>query len=316
MIKRFKWSCICLLLLSGGVANAQVFPDNEARRAILDLRAEVKRISEDIKKISDDTKRISEENKKNIDKVQSEKQASDLELKKANDVIARMQQSVRDSQLEASRLQQEIDKLNRIQNQAVLQLKSDNEALKQQIAELRGEREQLSRDISVVQRNQKDLTTGIEDRIFKIDQRFSKIEPVMVQIDGLEFQSDQAEKKDYELALSTFKRGEYSGAVNAFAGFLRKYPNSGFRQSALFWVASAKFVKGDYVDTTNQLRAFLNMNEAHNRYPEAMLTLANAQIELKLSPDAKKTLEDLIRDYPSSEAAKVATERLAKLKLP
>jgi TolA-binding protein len=97
---------------------------------------------------------------------------------------------------------------------------------------------------------------------------------------------------------------------------LRKYPNSGFRQSALFWVASAKFVKGDYVDTTNQLRAFLNMNEAHNRYPEAMLTMANAQIELKLSPDAKKTLEDLIRDYPSSEAAKVATERLTKLKLP
>ena len=115
MIKRFKWSCICLLLLSGGVANAQVFPDNEARRAILDLRADVKRITED--------------SKKSFDKVQAEKQASDLELKKANDVIARLQQSVRDSQLEASRLQQEIDKLNRIQNQAVLQLISDNEAL-------------------------------------------------------------------------------------------------------------------------------------------------------------------------------------------
>ena len=171
MINRFKWCCIGLFLLSGGMANAQVFPDNEARRAILDLRADVKRITED--------------NKKNFDKIQSEKQASDLELKKANDVIARLQQSVRDSQLEASRLQQEIDKLNRIQNQAVLQLKSDNEALKQQIAELRGEREQLSREISVVQRNQKDLSAGIEDRMFKLDQRFSKIEPVMVQIDVL-----------------------------------------------------------------------------------------------------------------------------------
>ena len=91
MIKRFKWFYICLLLLSGGVATAQVFPDNEARRAILDLRAEVKRITEDIKKISDDTKRFSEENKKNIDKLQSEKQVSDLKLEKANDVIARLQ---------------------------------------------------------------------------------------------------------------------------------------------------------------------------------------------------------------------------------
>ena len=50
MTIRLKRSCICLLLLSGGLANAQVFPDNEARRAILDLRADVKRITEDSKK--------------------------------------------------------------------------------------------------------------------------------------------------------------------------------------------------------------------------------------------------------------------------
>jgi tol-pal system protein YbgF len=301
MIMRMKWLCVCLPLMVSGMSLAQVFPDNEARRAILDLRADVKRITED--------------NKKNFDKIQSDKQASDLELKKSNDLIARLQQSLRDSQLEASRLQQEIDKLIRLQNQAVLQLKADNDALKQQIAEVRGEREQLAKDISVLQRSQKDFSSGLEDRFYKLDQRFNKIEPVMVQIDGLEFQSDQAEKKDYELALSTFKRGEYTGAVNAFTVFLRKYPNSGFRQSALFWVASAKFVKGDYTDTANQLRAFLGMNEAHARYPEAMLTYANAQIELKLPADAKKTLEDLIRDYPNSEAAKAASERLAKLKL-
>ena len=302
MITRFKYLCACLPLLVSGVAQAQVFPDNEARRAILDLRADVKRISED--------------NKKNFDKIQADKLAADSELKKSGDLIAKLQQSLRDSQLESSRLQQEIDKLNRLQNQAVLQLKSDNDALKQQIAELRGEREQLARDITVLQRSQKDFSAGLEDRIYKLDQRFTKIEPVMVQIDGLEFQSDQAEKKDFELALSTFKRGEFTGAVNAFTVFLRKYPNSGFRQSALFWVASAKFVKGDYTDTANQLRAFLAMNETHSRYPEAMLTLANAQIELKMPAEAKKTLEDLIRDFSGSEAAKAAAERLTKLKLP
>ena len=291
-----------ILLFFIGTSYGQVFPDQEARRAILDLRADVKRIAED--------------SKKSFDKVEAEKQASDLELKKANDIIARLQQSVRDSQLEASRLQQEIDKLNRIQNQAVLQLKSDNEALKQQIAELRGEREQLSRDISVVQRNQKDLTTGIEDRIFKINQRVSKIEPVMVQVDGLEFQSDQAEKKDYELALSTFKRGEYTSTINAFTVFLRKYPNSGFRQSALYWLASTKFVIQDYLDTSNQLKAFLSMGEAHSRYPEAMLTLAASQIEIKMFDEGKKTFNDLIKKFPNSEPAKIAAERLLKLQPP
>jgi len=301
---------IIFLFLFTITVYGQSLPDNEARKAILDLRADVKLTKDELKK--------------SFERIESQKLASDLELKKANDLIVRldllMQQLKNDSLSTSERLQKEINKINILrkqdldqQNQAVLQLKNENELLKQQIAEMRGDREQLSREISVVQRNQKDLTTGIEDRIFKIDKRLSKIEPIMLEVDGLEFQSDLAEKKDYELAISVFKRGEYSGAVNAFTVFLRKYPNSGFRQSALYWLASAKFLKGDYVDTTNQLRAFLNMNEAHSLYPEAMLMLANAQIELKLIPDAKKTLENLIRDYPRSEAAKVAVERLLKL---
>ena len=298
-----KWIGVCLpLAASGWVAHAEVFPDNEARRAILDLRADVKRLSED--------------SKRNFDKIQADKQASDLELKKANELIAKLQQALRDSQLEDVRLQQEIDKSNRLQNQALLQLKADMDLLKQQIAELRGEREQLARDILVIQRNQKDLSTGVEDKFSKVDQRFTKVETFSVKLDGIEFQTNQTEKKDFELALATFNREEYGGALNAFTVFLRKYPYSGFRQSALFWAASAKFVKGEYTDAASQLKAFLAMNEAHARYPDALLALANIQIELKLPVEAKKTLEDLIKDYPTTEAAKSAAERLSKLKLP
>ena len=254
-----RWLCVCLPLLSAGWAvRAEVFPDNEARRAILDLRAEVKRLSE--------------ENKRNIDKLFADKQASDLEQKKTSELVAKQQQALRDAQLEELRLQQEIDKSTRLQNQAVLQLKADLDVLKQQIAELRGEREQLARDIQLIQRSQKDLSTGTEDKFSKVDQRFSKVETFAVQLDGIEFQTVQAEKKDYELAFATFNRGEYGGAISAFTTFLRKYPNSGFRQSALFWTASAKFVKGEYVDVANQLKAFLSMNEAHIRYPDALLT--------------------------------------------
>ncbi|MFM7801182.1 MAG: hypothetical protein ACKO69_03390 [Limnohabitans sp.] len=46
------------------------------------------------------------------------------------------------------------------------------------------------------------------------------------------------------------------------------------------------------------------------------MTLANAQIELKLPLEAKKSFEDLIAQYPNSEATEAAKERLSKLKLP
>jgi TolA-binding protein len=50
------------------------------------------------------------------------------------------------------------------------------------------------------------------------------------------------------------------------------------------------------------------------RAPEAALSIANCQLELKDNRAARKTLEDLVRVYPQSEAAAAAKERLARLK--
>lgn len=275
----------CFTLLMAGSVHAAVFEDDEARRAILDLR-------------------------QRVENLRQAHIASEASLQRSIDAVVKSQQALReqalrDMQVEASRLQQ-----------GMLQLQAQLDALKQSLSELRGEKDQLLREISLLKKSHKDAITSLEERLAKIDQRFSKLEPLAVQIDGLEFQVDPVEKKDFEMALATFRKGEFAGAINSFSTFLRKYPETGFRQSALFWLASAKYVKREYVDAANQLKAFVTMNEGHVKFPEAMLTLANAQIELKLQSEAKKTLEDLIEQYPTSEAAEAAKERLAKLKLP
>jgi TolA-binding protein len=45
-----------------------------------------------------------------------------------------------------------------------------------------------------------------------------------------------------------------------------------------------------------------------------MLAVANCQIELKDLRGARKTLEELIAAHPSTDAAGVAKDRLARLK--
>jgi len=42
--------------------------------------------------------------------------------------------------------------------------------------------------------------------------------------------------------------------------------------------------------------------------------VANCQVELKDLRGAKKTLEELVKNYPQSEASSAAKERLLKLK--
>lgn len=64
-------------------------------------------------------------------------------------------------------------------------------------AKLRGQNEQLLRDVADLQRRQKDIAQGV-------DERLRQFEPVKVTVDGLEFQADADEKRDFEAALAVF----------------------------------------------------------------------------------------------------------------
>ena len=61
-------------------------------------------------------------------------------------------------------------------------------------------------------------------------------------------------------------------------------------------------------------RALLSAAPDHARAPEAVLSIANCQIELKDNASARRTLDDLVKAYPQSEAASAARERLARLR--
>ena len=50
------------------------------------------------------------------------------------------------------------------------------------------------------------------------------------------------------------------------------------------------------------------------RTPEAMLALANSQVELKDTKGARRTLDQLVKQYPGTEAATAGSERLARLR--
>ncbi len=91
---------------------------------------------------------------------------------------------------------------------------------------------------------------------------------------------------------------------------LKRFPGTGYRESALFWLGNAQYGKRDYKEAIANFRALLTSAPDHARAPEALLAVANCQIELKETKTARKTLEELIKTYPKSEAAGAARQRL------
>lgn len=190
---------------------------------------------------------------------------------------------------------------------SLLDLQTQIETLRMEHAKLRGQDEQLLRDVADLQRRQKDIAQGV-------DERLRQFEPVKVTVDGQEFQADADEKRDFEAALAVFRAGKFADAKTAFAGFVRQYPRSGYLPSARFWLGNAQYAAREYKEAIGNFKMLLSEAPGHARAPEAALSIANCQIELKETRTARKTLEDLLRDYPQSEAAVAAKERLSRLK--
>jgi tol-pal system protein YbgF len=172
---------------------------------------------------------------------------------------------------------------------------------------MNGQNEQVLRELADVQRRQKDIAQGV-------DERLRKVEPSKVSVDGREFIADPAEAREFEAALAIFRKGEFPAAQAAFTDFIKRYPQSGFRPTALFWLGNAQYANRDYRGAIGNFRALLTAAPDHPRAPEAVLSIANCQIELKDNAAARRTLDELVRTYPQSEAAGAARERLARLR--
>ena len=85
-----------------------------------------------------------------------------------------------------------------------------------------------------------------------------------------------------------------SNAKTSFVDFLKRFPQSGYGASGLFWLGNAQYATRDYKEAVINFRALLALMPDHARAPEALLSIANCQLELKDARGARKTFEDLI----------------------
>jgi tol-pal system protein YbgF len=250
-----------LLAVVGASAHAGLFDDDEARRAILDLRSRITQAEE-----------------------QSRTRAS--EMAASNAQLSEQMQQMRRS---------------------LVDMNNQLESMRNELARLRGADEQRTRELSDLQRGQKDMATGM-------DQRLGKFGPQKVSVDGQEFTADMEEKTQYEGALDLLRNSDFAGSSNALAAFRKRYPNSGYDPSARFWLGNALYGKRDYKEAINTFRGFVSAAPDHPRAPEALLAAANCQLEMKDTKAARTTLNELVKAYPNSEAAQAGKERLVSLK--
>ncbi|MCV0440724.1 MAG: tol-pal system protein YbgF [Hydrogenophaga sp.] len=225
----------------------------------------------------------------------------------ARRAIIDLRQKVEASQKAADAANTEMRESDAATRRSLLELANQIEQLRSELARLRGQNEQLAREVSELQRQQKDVQANV-------DERLRKVEPLRVEHDGQTFSAAPNEKRDFDAAMDLLRKSEFGPAAGAFNGFLQRYPASGYRPSVLYWLGNAQYAIRDYKESVDSHRRLVSEFPSHLRTPEAMLAMANSQIELKDTKGSRRTLDDLVKTYPNSEAATAARERLARLR--
>lgn len=275
------------LLLAAGVAHAALFDDDEARKRIADTNVRLAQVQ------------------------------AQLEAR-----IAALEQ-----QLKA---------------QGLVEMLSSVEQIKADIAKLRGQLEVVTFELSEAQKRQRDLYVDLDTRLRKLETAPMAAPPaqpgagagvpaaggpvapgaggppspaagVSVPIPGspaAEAAVLAAEQREYDAALELFKRADYAGAIVAFGTFVKAHPRSALAPSAQYWVGNAQFARRDFRAAIGAQRQLLLQYPDSAKVPDAMLNIASAQGELNENANARRTLEDLIARFPTSEAAGKAKQRL------
>ncbi len=187
---------------------------------------------------------------------------------------------------------------------------SELEAMRKAVAELRATVAVLEAGLKGAERSVND----VKEVSSKIDELKRRIEPVETTIDGRVFDALPAEVAAYKAAVGKVERGEFAAARVDLQQFLASVSNPGFRGSALYWLGQAQYASSQFREAQASFGDMVKFSPDHPRAAEAMLAMANCQLELK-EPRAnvRRSLDNLIKLHPKSKAAAEAKELLARL---
>jgi tol-pal system protein YbgF len=129
---------------------------------------------------------------------------------------------------------------------------------------------------------------------------------------------DPAKKQDKETMYSTayqiFKDGNYDKARTEFHNFLAVYPDSEYSDNAQFWIGECYFFEKNYEKAILEYEKVAKNFPGGNKVPYALLKQGLSFLNLNDKTSAKLILQQVIKDYPNTNQARIARSKLQEIK--
>ncbi|WP_230467425.1 tetratricopeptide repeat protein [Lujinxingia vulgaris] len=114
----------------------------------------------------------------------------------------------------------------------------------------------------------------------------------------------------YQEALTSYRAGSYSEALQGFETFLSGEPREDYIDNALYWIGECHYGLGNFSQAVTQFERILNELPGAAKVPDAMLKMSLAYDRLGEPGRAVELLRKLSEEYPTTNAGKLGIKRL------
>jgi len=118
----------------------------------------------------------------------------------------------------------------------------------------------------------------------------------------------------YGRAFDALKASKFPEAITGMRDFLLKHPAHPLADNAQYWLAQTHYVTRDYAQAIEAFAGFIARSPDSTRVPDALLKKGIGEFELGRSTNARATLDEVVRRFPQNDAARSAREQLARMR--
>jgi tol-pal system protein YbgF len=216
-----------------------------------------------------------------------------------------------------------------VENQSLVQLASEIDRLRSETTALRGELETLRFETENSDSRQRELYVDIDRRLQDLETAPRAFVPPPAAAAPTASSSAAApsapvepppaprpvgsDQQNYQAAMALIEGRKYEEAGSAFMSFLQAFPTSPLADNAQYWLAETYYVRGQY---DNALTAFQQLVETYgqsDKVADALLKVGYCQAELGDRNAARTSLQEVMRQFPGTTAARLASQRIERL---
>ncbi len=120
-------------------------------------------------------------------------------------------------------------------------------------------------------------------------------------------------KSLYDAAYNDYLKGNFDLGVREFQEYLANFPATDLSDNAAYWIAESYYRQRRFRQAIDQFDVVLNRYPKGDKVPSALLKKGYSLLELGQRPQGVVQLQHVIRQYPTSDEANLARQRLREV---